>query len=216
MVPHSIVRLGHEELVAERPFTHPEQSAGDLRQLRAMARTVRSWADRLVPGVQAQPLILYLREPAGNRHRILLADLPGLWACEEATVVGFFGTKRSDIDAAMLNAVDAALNYELLHHPLLLSYSSVELADGNWANLVMMRHPEGIDSWAASSRHAYAARELAPRYYEGIRLHNATLPQGLAAIEELRLLRTKYYDFADNSFWHAVREEKGPSREPLV
>jgi len=50
-------------------------------------------------------------------------------------------------------------------------------------------------------------RELAPRYYVTIRLHNGLLPCGLAS-SQMILNATKYYDFQSEELWQAVREER--------
>jgi len=43
----------------------------------------------------------------------------------------------------VLRALDAELIEELRHNPHILSYSSLELPDGSWGNLVIMRSPQG-------------------------------------------------------------------------
>jgi hypothetical protein len=128
----------------------------------------------------------------------------------ELTFVGFFGQRRFEANPALLQDVDTELIQEFLNHPYVLSYCSLELADNNWANIVILRNADGIQHWRASRKHAYAARELAPQYYTGIRLHNGILPNGLAS-PYLVLLHTKYYDFQGPGLWQAVREERGDS-----
>jgi hypothetical protein len=83
----------------------------------------------------------------------------------------------------------------------------LELADGNWANLVIMQHAEGIQRWRTSQKHAYVARKFAPLFYSGIRIHNGVLPRGLTS-PRLVLLNTKYYDFRGGRLWRAVRDER--------
>ena len=142
----------------------------------------------------------------GDRsHRLVILSRQQLLNASALTVVGFFGHKRSAADPSLLQDVDTDLLQEFLHHAYVLSYSSLELPDGNWANLVLMLDAGGIEHWRASQKHAYAARELAPHFYQTIRLHNGTLPGGLAA-SKLVLLSTKYYDYRDESWWHAIRE----------
>jgi hypothetical protein len=86
-----------------------------------------------------------------------------------------------------------------------LSYSSFELDDGNYVNLVLLDGPAAKEHWRTSSRHAYAARDLAPEFYACIRLQNAHLPHGLARPEDLSIVATKYYDYQQDQPWHAVR-----------
>jgi hypothetical protein len=137
-------------------------------------------------------------------HRMVIRDRAALAANAELTVVGFFGEQRGKVNPALLHDIDTELIQEFLQHRYVLSYSSLELADGNWGNLVILQHTGGIEHWRASQRHAYAARELAPLYYARIRLHNGILPCGLAS-PHLILTSTKYYDF-EGDVWQAIRE----------
>jgi hypothetical protein len=213
------VRLGPGDILDDRPFTHPDHSQQDLSALRAMAHTLRERVSRLarLPWHHPQPLLCYLREGEGRQHRVIVVDPGELMGGHGFTVVGFFGQKRADADVAVLGGIDSELIAEVMSHPLLLSYSSLELRSGNWANLVLLRHREGIDNWSASQRHAYASQVLAPGYYAGIRLHNGELPEGLRAIDQLRLLRTKYYDYRDDSIpWRAVREVHAPPYKAVL
>jgi hypothetical protein len=202
------VRLGRHDVVSERPFSHPDHSMHDLHILQRMTQALLKQVQQLnLPWQRRHPLVVYLREAEGHYHRQLIVDPGGLLHEQAITVVGFFGHKRNDVDGKVLSAVDAELSKELLHHPLLLSYSSLAIGGGNWGNLVLMRHPEGIDQWSTSPRHAYAAQVLAPTYYDGIRLHNGVLPQGILQPEGLQLLRTKYYQYHDGlEVWRALRE----------
>lgn len=93
-----------------------------------------------------------------------------------------------------------------MEHPYLLSYSSLEIDGGNWRNLVLFSSPHGIGHWAMSVRHAHAARELSPSQYRHIRIHNGVLAGGLMSGDGIRLIRTKYYDFQDETLWSAIRE----------
>lgn len=204
----TIVRLQQAETIPERPFTDPGHSWGDLAVLRAMAEKLRYQLQQLdsLPWQQPQPLLTYLREPCGRKHRILIVDPGGLLANAEFPFVGFFGYRQPGAVRQMLDPVDDELSKELIQNPYFLSYSSLELEDGNWCNLVLLRSPEGMDHWNSNLRHSYAVRELAPKYYAGIRLHNGVAPHGLTAIDQLRLLRTKYYDYNGGVLWRAVRD----------
>jgi hypothetical protein len=54
--------------------------------------------------------------------------------------------------------------------------------------------------------HAYAVRQLAPRCYHSVRLHNASLPEGVFGRAGIHLIRTRYYDYAEPLPWIAVRQ----------
>jgi hypothetical protein len=110
--------------------------------------------------------------------------------------VGFFGRKRASVDADMLDVLDAELIEELRHNPHMLSYSSLELPDGSWGNLVIMGSPQGAVDWAGSARHAHAAYTIAPACYLTIRLHSGVLILNGPAHGELQIRRTKHFDYA--------------------
>jgi len=90
--------------------------------------------------------------------------------------------------------MDKKLIVELINTPGLLSYSSLELRDGRWCNLVLFSGPETKMHIRNSELHAYAAYQLSPRYYDWIRLHNGIMPGGLAR-NEMLLQKTKFYQF---------------------
>lgn len=56
-----------------------------------------------------------------------------------------------------------------------------------------------------SETHKYAAYQLAPRYYEWIRLHNGIMPGGMARCD-LVLQKTNRHTFLMNSLRPIVRE----------
>lgn len=140
--------------------------------------------------------LVYLPEPDNRQHRVVLVNVAALLQSNELTFVAFFGHKRRDVDATMLDSLDHELIREFEAYPHLLSYSSLELSDGSWANLVLMSSPEGIARWAESQRHAYAARELAPDCYTSIRLHRGSLSAGIDPNGLVEFARTKHFAFA--------------------
>lgn len=201
------LRLSEAEFVPERPFTHPDNNAQDLAHLQSMAEKLAHLLSQsgAIPA-QPRPYVLYLEEADGRRLRVALARPEELLFCTELMIVGFCGHKWPEADRAALDAVDAELLAEFMQHPHLLSYSSLEVEGGNWRNLVLFSQAQGIGHWAISARHADAVQNLAPLYYQNIRLHNGVLPGGLLAGQKLLLTRTKYFDYQDQPFWWAVRE----------
>jgi hypothetical protein len=205
----SIIRLGRHDRVSDRRFTHPEYSEADAAILERMRARLYDTLLRSDIGA-GDPLnrelyIQYVKEEHERLHRMVILARRQLLTARELTVVGFFGEKRGEANPALLQDVDTELVQEFLDHINVLSYSSLELADGNWANMVLMRGVEGIQHWRASHKHAYAARELAPQFYHTIRLHNGVLMGGLSS-PDLKLLSTKYYEFHGQGLWQAVRE----------
>jgi hypothetical protein len=202
-----LVRLGASDLVVGRPFTHPARTAEDLAAIRTMAGRLRALlaVPAAVPD-HPRPLGLDGREPDGRQHRVVLGDAGRLGTGRDLGFVGFFAIKRPGLDHAPLTAMDDELLLELPAHPGILSYSSLELPGGNWGNLIVVDPPEAKEHWRTSERHAWAARELAPRHYTVVRLHNGVLPGGLASGRGPVVARTRYYDFQGPVPWKAERE----------
>jgi len=143
-----------------------------------------------------QPYTLYLPEPDGRQHRVVVLNESTLRIGGQLPFVGFFGRKRASVDADMLDALDAELIEELWRNPYMLSYSSLELPDGSWGNLVIMGSPQGAVDWAGSARHAHAAYTIAPACYLTIRLHSGVITLNGPAHGELQIRRTKHFDYA--------------------
>src|SRR2546426_481732 len=77
---------------------------------------------------------------------------------------------------------------------MVLRYSSLELRNGDWCNLVLLSDAGAKTHIKGSEMHKYAAYHLAHSYYEWIRLHNGVMPEGLDHME-MQLQKTKYYTF---------------------
>jgi hypothetical protein len=200
-------RLGPRETAAGRAFTNPDETAPDLAAARQMLAGVRDQvARREVAPIRAGPLVVERREASGRLHRAILLDSRRLGAGRDLVWVGFFGAKRRDVDAAPLAAVDDELIRELPAHPDILSYSSLELDDGDWGNLILLDGDAAREEWRTGARHADATRVLAPRHYTHVRLHQGILPGGAAPGGGLILRRTKYYDYRGGTTWRAERE----------
>jgi hypothetical protein len=141
------------------------------------------------------PALSLLTEPVGRQHRIILMNGTSLWRGGRFAFVGFFGRKRPDTNVIDLDLLDRELIAEFADYPHLLSYSSLELSDGSWANLVVMSSPEGAIHWAKSARHTYAAHVVAPQCYTTIRLHTGTMSANSTSGEVMTIERTKIFDF---------------------
>lgn len=203
------VRLGTGEIVGDRPFTHLDRNAEDLVALRAMAVTLRRHLAGALPA-SPRPLVRDAPEPDGRQHRTIICSEALLRGQADLPFVGFFALRRPGLDFSPLTRADDELILEFPAHPGILSYSSLELSDGNWGNLIVVHPPEARDRWRESAKHAYAAQELAPRYYSVVRLQHGLVPGGLLSGRGLVLTRTKYYDFQGAVPWRAER----PLSEP--
>jgi hypothetical protein len=203
MQPPQPLALTPAECVPGRPFADPEQTARDFAVLESMRARLRAELAALAQEPPAGTLLLP-PEPDGLPHRVILLSRAGLLSGAPLAVVGFFGQRRPDADDDDLAGIDDELIEELRSHPFMLSYSSRLLPSGSWANLVLLADPQGARRWRESARHAYAASQIAPRYYATIRIHNGALPEGLGG-PAIAHARTMYYDFREGDWWLAVR-----------
>lgn len=149
------------------------------------------------PTNPSQPLLYYLEEGHKYTHRIAIYTPQELLLNNKLDFVGFISRKLQPGDSQVIEeirAVDKKLIVELINTPGLMSYSSLELRDGRWCNLVLFSGPELKMHLKKSETHAYAAYQLSPRYYDWVRLHNGIMPGGLAR-NEMLLQKTKLYQF---------------------
>jgi hypothetical protein len=179
---------------------HLKKGKLDLVVLELMAQRLSLTLRRLdAPLNTQQPLLYSLEERHRRVHRIALYRPAELLAARSLLFVGFVSGKRHFLEQQVLDEIhriDQKLVSELMGITDILSYSSLELRTGRWYNLVLFTDVSTKETLKKSSTHTYAAYHLAPRYYEWIRLHNGTMPNGLAQ-QELVLESTKYYVFPD-------------------
>ncbi len=198
--------IGVDERLAGRPFTDPEHSREDLKMMRHMARQlVDTYDDPVLCDFVPGENVLCKSDPAGQHFRIYYIQPELLFSLKDITVVGFFGQKRTGADIRPLIKADKLFEYEFNNHPGLLSLSTVRLADGDFANLVLFTDPEAKDAWNYSDLHYKLVSEISPPYYKSVRLNNGVLPDGLAAPDDLHLVRVKYLDYDTSPPWRAVR-----------
>jgi hypothetical protein len=156
----------------------------------------------------SQPLLYYLEEGQKYTHRIAIYGPQELLQSNKLDFVGFISRKLQPGDSQVIEeirAVDKKLIVELISTPGLMSYSSLELRDGRWCNLVLFSGAETKMHIRNSELHAYAAYQLSPRYYDWIRLHNGNMPGGLAR-NEMLLQKTKFYQFNEPHEKPTIRE----------
>ena len=149
------------------------------------------------PKDASQPLLYFLEEGHKYTHRIAIYSPQALLLNNKLDFVGFISRKLQPGDSQVIEeirTVDKKLILELINTPGLMSYSSLELRDGRWCNLVLFSGPETKSYLKQSDMHKYAAYQLSPRYYDWVRLHNGIMPGGLAH-NELLLQKTKFYRF---------------------
>ena len=149
-----------------------------------------------------------LQERGGRTHRIAIYQPEKLLAQVPLSFVGFISARQKLLRPSIIQAIqraDKRLVEELAGAPGVLSYSSLELRNGDWCNLVLLSDAGAKTHIKGSEMHKYAAYHLAHSYYEWIRLHNGVMPEGLDHME-MQLQKTKYYTFQAGQQRPAIRE----------
>jgi hypothetical protein len=190
--------LNSSEALDEDSPPGDEKNEQDLVLLRYMAQRIYVTLYLLdEPADPSKPLLYYLEEGRKYTHRIAIYSPQELLLNKQLDFVGFISRKLQPGDSQIIEeirAVDKKLIVELINTPGLMSYSSLELRDGRWCNLVLFSGTETKMHIRNSEMHAYAAYQLSPRYYDWVRLHNGIMPGGLAR-NEMLLQKTKFYQF---------------------
>ncbi len=205
-VPETI-SLGPGEEAPGRPFTAVdliERDVGILLEILADVRGVLREVDAGTRSVEPYDKLSWKVD--GLTHRLIICDESRLRYRDRTCAVGFFGERVTDVDPAPLEEANTEIVAEFTKYPGILSYSSVELPDGKWANLVLHDDPVDREYWRRSELHAEAVRVLSPVHYRNVRIHNAELTDALTDSPNFILERTKYYDFEGGVEWRAQRE----------
>jgi hypothetical protein len=119
-------------------------------------------------------------------------------------IVGFFGNRRNEFPWERTDAIDVLLIDEFKSYPGILSYTSMELADDYWANLVVHAEPDDREVWRTSAPHRHAV-ELSPKLYTSVRIYNGHLPGGIVGSRAIEIDSTKYWDYEVEPMWKAIR-----------
>jgi len=181
----------------------------DLVLLRYMAQRIQEtlrlhdlWTNT------TQPLLYFLEERHQHTHRVVIYKSQELLLGSSLVFVGFISGRQKPLSHPVLEEMrvtDKNLITELASNPGLLSYSSLQLCTSNWCNLVLLSHASAKTHFRTNETHRYAVRQLAPRYYEWIRLHTGVMPGGLAGNETI-VRSTKFYTFQGEQLEFSVRE----------
>jgi|GEM_PF-6981445 len=142
-------------------------------------------------------LFFFARERRGRTHRIVIYHAGDLSLGHDLPFVGFIsGRRRTALPAigSEIEQLDRQLVAELANAPAVLSYSSLQLHSGNWYNLAIFRDAGGKTIFHRMDTHTYAAHEIAPRYYDWIRLHHGIIV-GTLADGVLHLQYTRHITF---------------------
>jgi len=199
--------LTRDAAVGDSAFTAVEATEGDLTHVRAMlAELTHVLLDTQDTSKHRAPFESTTRLVDGFTHRVLICNEDRLVEHPQLCLVGFFGDRRTGVDIAPLEEANAAVVAEFAKYPGILSYSSVELPDGNWVNIVLHDDPVDTEYWRKSELHARAVEMLSADHYKNVRIHNARLTARLLDRPEVVPIRTKYFDYSGETGWQAVRE----------
>lgn len=201
------VALGPTEEAPGRPFTAVDLTDRDVSILHQMLADLRGVLREVDSGTrEIDPYQKLAWQVDGLTHRLLICNEDRLRDRDETCLVGFFGERHRHLDPAPLEEANTAIVSEFTKYPGILSYSSIELPEGHWANLVLHDDPIDREYWRRSELHAEAVRLLSPIHYRNVRIHNGRMTDGLTDEPNLVIERTKYYDYEGGSEWRAQRE----------
>lgn len=204
------VLLGPYETVVTRTCTDVSLFAPDLDLMAYMLQDLRTLLRSHDAGktdnIAHQPIAWMVH---GLRRRTVVCDPVHIRERERVCIVGFFGNRRSELPFESMDEIDVALLDEFRHYPGILSYSSIELADDYWANLVVHCEPEDRETWRTSTAHKHAV-DMSPMLYTDVRIYNGHLPDGVAGNRAIEIDSTKYWDYEPDGTWTALREFDPP------
>jgi len=190
-----VVVLAPHERPPGRAFADPDLVTGDCIRLIGLIRDLHAAPESIHGGPGRDRLIT---TAAGRSY----GDAP-------VSIVGFFGERRAEgcpSVAAQVEKVNADMIEGFDAFPLLLGYVSRKLDDEfNYVNLVVLRGADGIEKWRDVPQHVTAVTDLAPRFYNSVRIYNGSLPGGLSCAEQLQLRVVKYWDYRKSTVWQAMR-----------
>ena len=213
--------IGPDEVVDDHPCTATSLYAVDRGLIAYMLQDVRAlvrlWADGTTAVELHEPIIWWVH---GLKRRLVPCDLDRLVDGCDLEVVGFFGSRRLQPEGGLeagedpIDGLDAQLTAEFRNHPGIASYSTIQMHDGFWANLVLHSVPSDAEGWRGSDVHQGAVA-MSPTLYRDVRIHNGLLPGGVESTNEIVLHQTKYWDYGNREdrpvpdvepVWTAVRQ----------
>jgi hypothetical protein len=212
----NVVVLEPDEVVDGHPCTDISLYAADRGLIAYMLQDVRAlvrlWVDETITIEPHESIVWWVH---GLKRRLVPCDLARLVDGRDLEVVGFFGSRRPAANGGpasgedLIDELDTQLTAEFRNHPGIASYSTIEMHDGFWANLVLHAVPSDAEDWRDSGVHKGAVA-MSPMLYRDVRIHNGCLPGGVESTNEVVLHRTKYWDYGLVSdvepSWAAVRQ----------
>ncbi|MGI9597416.1 MAG: hypothetical protein ACR2QK_14730 [Acidimicrobiales bacterium] len=215
-VRHDPIHLALDESPVDHPSAGIRHYLPDLallnyllQDLRALLR--RAAADQLTLSPH-QEITWFVH---GLKRRTVICDPAALLVPGDVLIVGFCGDRRSTGEAAGVDHAELDVIAEFPDYPGILSYSSVELVDNQWANLVVHTSPTDRREWRHGKVHIRAAEELAPLVYHNVRIHNGGIRNGPIGSDTVAIVTTKYFDYDCDPMWHAERVLPGGASETV-
>lgn len=196
--------LTQDQIMHDKPFTHPEYSTSDLAMLNRMLGLLR----QLLPELLAKPTAtdyqyVQFEDDRQTQHKIVLPHRQRIPLAHDLTAVGFFGQAR-EVDHTRINDMEAHLIGEMGDQPGLMVYYNVYIPSVGWGNLVLFDAPHTKDAWGYDAVHRQAVG-YSPEHYYSIRLHNGQLTGALLGEGQITLTLTKYLDFTHAEKWQGIR-----------
>jgi hypothetical protein len=195
---HQNCETSQPEALDNSSLQTSEKVQPDLLVLQYMAQRVCTHLLTLASHIPL-PSVHHIEEEYNRRHRVVIYNRPEILLQKKLMFVGFVSGLREHISLETvqeLYRVDKLLIAELVNHPGLLSYSSLELHESHWYNLVLLSDSSAKTYFGQNDTHRYAAYQLAPHYYTWIRLHSGTILRELG-YDTMIVHSTKYYIFPE-------------------
>ncbi len=202
----SVQELSPTENVPDHKIAEIAHYPGDISLLNYLLQDLRVLMRRHRKGeIEIAPHQAFAWEVHGLERHTVLCDPTSIQQPGDVKVVGFFGDRRADPDHGQIDASEHDLIAEFKSYPGILSYSSIELVDHYWANLVVHSAHQDREDWRGSEVHKHAVQNVAPNAYHGVRIHNGCIPGGVLGSETVVIESTKYWDYDSGDDWHAIR-----------
>lgn len=198
--------------VDETPVGHPCADASlyscDIPLLNYLLQDLRVLVRRAASGdLVIAPHEQFTWEVHGLKRHTIVCDPERLMTPFDVKIVGFFGDRRAEsVGSASVDKTEFMLHEEFKSYPGILSYSSAELVDDQWLDLVVHTDEADREAWRASKVHVHAVEHLAPVMYHSVRIHNGCVLDGPIGSNSIILESTKYWDYDHDPVWHAFRE----------
>lgn len=209
--------LGPNEQVPDHPVAATSHYWGDIALLNYLLQDLRALIRRHQKReIDLEPQQVLRWNVHGLSRRTVICDPLGLTGGQQVQVVGFFGERRANADLESIGADEIDLIDEFVRYPGILSYSSIELVDHYWANLVVHLDPQDREAWRSSEIHRQAVNDIAPGAYHAVRIHNGFIRDGVPGSTTVVIESTKYWDYDTDPVWHAIRVLPGGESETLA